>query len=114
MTHDQHHFVPAFLLREWQSGKDENRTSLRWARGVRGVRRDAKPLPPVSFAKNGIGFHDPSGVDHDVLGGALKKAISNDMHGIGLEEDVRSWLSFKVPKTTVQRNRIERALRERG
>jgi hypothetical protein len=27
---------------------------------------------------------------------------------------VRSWFPFKVPKTTVQRHRIERALRERG
>jgi hypothetical protein len=71
-------------------------------------------LPPVSFAKNDIGFHDPTGVDHDALGGALKKAIYNYMHGIGLEEDVRSWFPFKVPKTTVARNRIERALRERG
>lgn len=73
-----------------------------------------EPLPPVSFAKNDIGFHDPTGVDHDALGGALKKAIYNYMHGIGVEEDVRSWFPFKVPKTTVQRNRIERALRERG
>jgi tRNA A37 methylthiotransferase MiaB len=73
-----------------------------------------QPLPPVSFAKNDIGFHDPTGVDHDALGGALKKAIYNFMHGIGLDEDVRTWFPFKVPKTTVARNRIERALRERG
>ncbi|MDD2544959.1 MAG: B12-binding domain-containing radical SAM protein [Burkholderiaceae bacterium] len=73
-----------------------------------------EPLPPVSFAKNDIGFHDPTGVDHDALGVALKKAIYNFMHGIGLEEDVRSWFPFKVPKTTVARHRIERALRERG
>jgi hypothetical protein len=73
-----------------------------------------QPLPPVSFAKNDIGFHDPTGVDHDALGVALKKAIYNFMHGIGLDEDVRTWFPFKVPKTTVARNRIERALRERG
>jgi len=69
-----------------------------------------KPLPPVSFAKNDIGFHDPTGVDHSALGKALKKAIYNYMHGIGLEEDVRSWFPFKVPRTTVARHRIERAL----
>jgi hypothetical protein len=34
MPHDQHHFVPAFLLREWESGKDDKLTSLRWARGA--------------------------------------------------------------------------------
>lgn len=69
-----------------------------------------RPLPPVSFAKNDIGFDDPTGVDHDALGVALRKAIYNFMHGIGLEEDVRSWFPFKVPKTTVSRHRIERAL----
>lgn len=69
-----------------------------------------QPLPPVSFAKNDVGFHDPTGVDHEALGRVLKKAIYNFMHGIGLEEDVRSWFPFKVPRTTVARNRIERAL----
>jgi radical SAM superfamily enzyme YgiQ (UPF0313 family) len=73
-----------------------------------------RPLPPVSFAKNDIGFDDPTGVDHDALGVVLRKAIYNFMHGIGLEEDVRTWFPYKVPKTTVSRNRIERALRERG
>ncbi|MET0184191.1 MAG: B12-binding domain-containing radical SAM protein [Achromobacter sp.] len=73
-----------------------------------------QPLPPVSFAKNDIGFHDPTGVDHDELGRALRKAIYNFMHGIGLEEDVRTWFPFKVPKTTVPRNKIELALRESG
>lgn len=69
-----------------------------------------QPLPPVSFAKNDIGFVDPSGVDHDVLGVALKKALYNYMHGIGLDEDVRSWFNTKVPRTTVARHRIARAL----
>ena len=68
------------------------------------------PLPPVSFAKNDVGFHDPSGVDHDALGLALKKALYNYMHGIGLDEDVRSWFGGRVPRTTVPRRTIERAL----
>jgi radical SAM superfamily enzyme YgiQ (UPF0313 family) len=68
------------------------------------------PLPPSPFAKNDIAFIDPTGVDHDALGGALKKAIYNYMHGIGLDEDVRTWFDFKVPKTTVARHRIARAL----
>jgi hypothetical protein len=72
------------------------------------------PLPPGGFAKNDVAFTDPTGVDHDALGAGLKKAIYNYMHGIGLEEDVRMWFPFKVPKTTVQRQRIERALRARG
>ncbi len=69
-----------------------------------------KPLPPVSFAKNDVLFIDPTGVDHAALGVGLRKAIYNYMHGLGLEEDVRSWFDFKVPRTTVARQRIERAL----
>lgn len=33
MAHDEHHFVPAFLLRQWQSGDDNKLTSFRWSRG---------------------------------------------------------------------------------
>ncbi len=69
-----------------------------------------QPLPPVTFAKNDVGFTDPTGVDHDALGVALKKALYNYMHGIGLEEDVRSWFHGRVPRTTVHRHRIARAL----
>ena len=69
-----------------------------------------QPLPPVSFAKNDVGFTDPTGTDHDALGVGLKKALYNYMHGIGLEEDVRSWFDFPVPKTRVARRRIEHAL----
>jgi len=72
-----------------------------------------EPLPPVSFAKNDIGFVDPTGVDHDALGIALNAALYNYMHGIGLEEDVRSWFSGTVPRARVPRHRIERALATR-
>ncbi|MEN9886635.1 MAG: hypothetical protein RL758_1213, partial [Pseudomonadota bacterium] len=68
------------------------------------------PLPPGNFAKNDVGFIDPSGVDHDALGVALNKALYNFMHGIGLEQNVRSWFSMKVPRTTVKADFIERAL----
>ncbi|NBQ06516.1 MAG: radical SAM protein [Betaproteobacteria bacterium] len=83
------------------------------------------PLPPVSFGKNDIGFIDRTGVDHDLLGLGLKKAIYNFMHGIGLEEDVRTWFqnaliehaggqtpAFKIPKSTVSRRKIEHAVRQ--
>jgi radical SAM superfamily enzyme YgiQ (UPF0313 family) len=69
------------------------------------------PLPPVSFAKNDIGFIDPSGVDHLALGLGLKKAIYNFMHGIGLDEDIRAWFDILVPKPSVSRQQIVKALR---
>ena len=75
------------------------------------------PLPAVSFAKNDVGFIDPTplppGVDHDALGQGLRKAIYNFMHGLCLEDDVRRWfehLPCKVPKPTVKRQHIGRAL----
>jgi hypothetical protein len=73
-------------------------------------------LPEVSFAKNDIGFHDPSGVDHEMLGRGLKKAIYNYMHGLALENDVRSWFDLpqgRCPKPTVGRKRIAQALAQR-
>lgn len=74
------------------------------------------PLPEVTFAKNDIGFIDPSGVDHDALGIGLRKAIYNYMHGIGLDEDVRAWFSHlpdPVPRTRVKKHFIQRALERR-
>lgn len=68
------------------------------------------PLPPSPFAKNDVGFVDPTGTDHDAMGDALKKALYNFMHGIGLEQDVRRWFSVRVPKPKVARDFIERAL----
>ncbi|HWH74704.1 MAG TPA: radical SAM protein [Methylibium sp.] len=73
-----------------------------------------QPLPPTRFAKNDIGFVDPTGVDHDRLGTGLKKAVYNYMHGIGLEQDVRQWFDVRVPKPTVPRGRIARALGQPG
>ena len=74
------------------------------------------PLPPVTFARNDIGFIDPTGVDHDALGTGLRKALYNYMHGVGLDEDVRAWFSHlphPVPRPTVKKHRIARAL-DRG
>ncbi len=66
------------------------------------------------FARNDITFIDPTGTNHDALGVGLKKAIYNYMHGIGLEEDVRQWFDFNVPKARVGRNRIAKALESHG
>ena len=68
------------------------------------------PLPASPFARNDVGFVDPAGVDHDRLGVGLKKAVYNYMHGIGLDADVRSWFDMPVPRTSVSRQHIARAL----
>ena len=69
-----------------------------------------KPLPAVSFARNDVGFIDPAGVDHNALGIALNKALYNYMHGLGLDQEVRSWFAGRVPRTRVPRHFIEKAL----
>jgi hypothetical protein len=73
------------------------------------------PAPDGGFARNDIGFVDPTGVDHDRLGRALTKALYNYMHGVALEADVRGWFEDelegqRVPKPTVARSRIAKAL----
>jgi tRNA A37 methylthiotransferase MiaB len=68
------------------------------------------PLPEGNFARNDVGFIDPTGTDHDALGVALKKAVYNFMHGNLLDQDVRAWFDVKVPRPTVARQFIARAL----
>ncbi|MFG2328763.1 B12-binding domain-containing radical SAM protein [Streptomyces sp. NPDC048604] len=68
------------------------------------------PLPDGTFAKNDVGFHDPTGTDHDAMGRALNKALYNYMHGILLDQDVRRWFRGRVPRPTVPGHFIARAL----
>ena len=70
-----------------------------------------RPLEPGRFAKNDIGFIDPSGVDHDRLGLGLRRGLYNFMHGVGLDWDVRRFFEeLRVPKPSVKRGHIARAL----
>ena len=67
----------------------------------------APPLP-TTFASNDVNFIDSTGVDHDQFGAALKKALYNFMHGIGMDIDVREWFE----PATAMRGR-ERSARRR-
>lgn len=69
--------------------------------------------PPAyaPFANNDISFTDATGIDHDLYGAALKKALYNYMHGIGLEHDVREWFDEDVPRTRVPKAFVARALK---
>ena len=74
-----------------------------------GVTLDSPPL--ATFANNDINFTDATGVDHDVFGASLKKALYNYMHGIGLDQDVRGWFDNEVPRTRVPKSFVARALK---
>ena len=75
-----------------------------------------RPEPEVTFARNDLAFDDPTGVDHDFLGAGLRRALYNFMHGMGLEEDVRTWFKApgkrkaSVPRATVAPDFIRSAL----
>jgi radical SAM superfamily enzyme YgiQ (UPF0313 family) len=71
-----------------------------------------RPEPTITFARNDLGFDDPTGTDHDTLGAGLKKALYNYMHGLGLDADVRTWFAKRraIPQTTVAKDLIRSAL----
>ena len=74
-----------------------------------GIRLTAAPT--VTFARNELGFVDPTGTDHERLGVGLRRALYNYMHGIGLDADVRSWFEARpVPEPAVPVDLIRRAL----
>jgi hypothetical protein len=64
------------------------------------------------LAKTTLALIDPTpgpGIDHDLLGQGLKKAIYNYMHGVGVETDVRQWFDLpkgQCPEPTVARHRL--------
>jgi hypothetical protein len=87
-----------------------------------------RAAPKITFAHNDLEFDDPVGTDHDFLGAGLRKALYSYMHGVGLDEDVRSWFDppaagsrtgtrqrrrraeASVPATTVPPDLIEQCL----
>ena len=87
-----------------------------------------QPPENILFAHNDVEFDDPVGTDHDFLGGGLRKAVYNYMHGVGLDTDVREWFerepdahhkrrggrrqakSAGVPRTTVPPDLIDQFL----
>jgi hypothetical protein len=54
--------------------------------------------PTPRFAENEAAFTEGSRTAHAALGPALHKAVYNYMHGVGLDEDVRSWFDRRMPR----------------
>ena len=53
-----------------------------------------------AFSRNEIPFDEPGRPDPRTFGEGLRRAVYNFMHGVGLENDVRSWFDFPVPRPT--------------
>ncbi len=64
----------------------------------------------ITFANNDIAFKDKTGIDHNKFSFGLKKSLFNFMHGICFEYQLQEWFDFKVPKTTIKPNYIEKVL----
>jgi radical SAM superfamily enzyme YgiQ (UPF0313 family) len=77
-------------------------------------RIELRKPPKITFARNDVAFDDPTGCDHDAFAAGLRKAIYNYMHGLGLDRDPRSFFQRgRVPKVTVPKDLIRRALADR-
>lgn len=63
-----------------------------------------------SFANNDLYHSDKIGCNHEGFSGGLKKSLFNFMHGIGFELPLQQWFNFKIPKTIIPKNFIERCI----
>jgi hypothetical protein len=63
-----------------------------------------------SFANNDILHTDPTGANHEIFGFGLKKALLNYMHGACFEFPLQKWFEFKIPKTTIEPNYIQKQI----
>jgi radical SAM superfamily enzyme YgiQ (UPF0313 family) len=66
---------------------------------------------PGRFANNDLAHMDPAG-DHEMFGYGLAKSLLNYMHGTHLDAPLQKWFDFKVPRTTIAPDFIEKALQE--
>lgn len=66
----------------------------------------------ILFADNDVEHEDPTGADHAAYGYGLKKSLLNFMHGACLDFPLHKWFDFKVPKTSIAPDYIERILQE--
>ncbi len=64
----------------------------------------------ITFANNDIQFNDKTGINHDKFSFGLKKSLFNYMHGICFDYELQDWFDFKIPKTKIQPDFIEKAI----
>ena len=65
-----------------------------------------------SFANNDINYIDKTGIDHNKFSYGLKKSLFNFMHGICLDYELQDWFDFKIPRTKIPADFIEKALND--
>lgn len=63
-----------------------------------------------TFANNDINYTDKTGIDHNKFSFGLKKSLFNFMHGICFDYKLQDWFDFKIPRTTIPANFIDKAI----
>lgn len=63
-----------------------------------------------TFANNDLVHNDPTGADHELFSEGLRKSLFNYMHGICFDFPLQEWFDFKVPRTTVMSDFIQKAI----
>jgi len=64
----------------------------------------------ITFANNDIQFKDKTGINHDKFSFGLKKSIFNFMHGVGFDLPLQDWFEFKIPKTSIKNDFMQKCL----
>lgn len=65
-----------------------------------------------TFANNDINYVDKTGIDHNKFSFGLKKSLFNFMHGICFDYELQDWFDFKIPRTKIPTDFIEKAINE--
>ena len=65
-----------------------------------------------TFANNDINYIDKTGIDHNKFSFGLKKSLFNFMHGICFDYELQDWFDFKIPRTKIPTDFIEKAINE--
>ncbi|OZI07267.1 radical SAM protein [Siphonobacter sp. BAB-5385] len=75
---------------------------------------DVQRIGPIAgdFADNDLDHADPLGANHDRFAEGLRKSLFNYMHGVCFEFPLQEWFDFRVPKTTIPPNYIQRSVED--
>jgi hypothetical protein len=63
-----------------------------------------------TFANNDLVHTDPTGAQHELFSEGLRKSLFNYMHGICFDFPLQDWFGFKVPRTTMVPDFIQKAI----
>ncbi|HET6559340.1 MAG TPA: radical SAM protein [Prolixibacteraceae bacterium] len=63
-----------------------------------------------TFANNDLVHEDPTGTNHERFSEGLRKSLFNYMHGICFDFPLQDWFDFKVPRTIVAPDFIQKAI----